>query len=180
MIAMSNFSNIPEIENCLNNLLVAKSGNNSQAIADVEYATGKLYRLARTHWRELLRIVYEGRFGEPDIRPDIIVSLKDIDEPELIILFEDTLLGKKCFDYRFAAISALLSVRKRDLVDIFVKALNDPDNTIISCAIDYLQEYGDIRALSKLESIVRDQSIQRKYPGIIESAYSAISKIKKV
>jgi HEAT repeat protein len=177
---MAEFSSIPEVNECLNRLYKAKSGRNSQAIADTEFLQNKLYELAKNHWKELHRIIKEGNFYRPDFMSDILWALRGIPEKEVITLFKYVLSNHKDWEMRYSAIGALSRLNDIDLIDTFILALKDTDSSVQFRAVNYLEKFGDTRALISLKKIKMDENLQKTCPGLIDSANRAIERIESV
>ena len=174
---MTDYSSIPEINNCLKQLRKAKSGRNSQSLADAEFLQNKLYQLARNEWKELIRIVKEKCYHSPDFTSDILWALREIPEKEVITLFKEIISRHEDWEMRYSAIGALSKLNNKDLVDTFIRALEDADSSVQFRAVNYLERYGDTRALVGLKKIQRDENLQKTCPGLIDSAGRAIERI---
>jgi HEAT repeat protein len=176
---VTEYSNVSELNDCLNHLHDARLAHGSQAIADMEYWQNKLYELARIYWKDLLIIVKETDKLNSNFLSDILWALRDIQSDELVSLFQNILSNNKNWEMRYSAIGALSRLFEVDLVDTFSNALRDPDSSIQFRAVTYLEKFGDTRALLDLNEIIQNKSLQRSCPGLVDSAHRAIKRIEK-
>ena len=176
---MFEFSNNQKVDECLNRLLKAKSGQGSQAIADVEFLQEKLYKVARKHWKDLRKIIVVGKVPKPDLMSDILWALRDITDDEVVNLFREIVASHKDWEARYSAIGALSRLEDIDLIDTFVLALTDSDSSVQFRAVKYIEKYGDSRALFNLKNIIEDEYLKNKCPGLIDSAKRAIARIEE-